>query len=102
MYDGTPLDGPASLRQGILRYSGAFISNLTEKLLAFAIGRRVEHFDMPTVRAIIRDAAQNDNRFSSLILGIVNSQAFQMNRSVAATTDEASTGGEPKAGSGNH
>ena len=89
MYDGTPLDGPASLRDGILQYSDAFISNLTQKLLAFAIGRRVEHFDMPTVRAIIRRAGENDNRFSSLVLGIVNSQAFQMNRSVPATTDTA-------------
>ena len=102
MYDGTPLDGPASLREGILRYSGAFISTLTEKLLAFAIGRRVEHFDMPTVRAIIRDAARNDNRFSSLILGIVNSQAFQMNRSASGTTEQAGTGGEVKSGSGKH
>ena len=89
MYDGTPLDGPASLRDGILQYSDAFISNLTQKLLAFAIGRRVEYFDMPTVRAIIRRAGENDNRFSSLVLGIVNSQAFQMNRSVPATTDTA-------------
>ena len=89
MYDGSPLDGPASLRDGILRYSDAFISNLTQKLLAFAIGRRVEHYDMPTVREIMRDAASNDNRFSSLVLGIVNSQAFQMNRSVPATTEAA-------------
>src|SRR5439155_18312252 len=44
LYDGTPLDGPVSLRQGILKYSDAFISNLTEKLMAFAIGRRVEYY----------------------------------------------------------
>ncbi len=94
MYDGTPLDGPASLRQGILGYSGAFISTLTEKLLAFAIGRRVEYFDMPTVRAIIRDAADDDNRFSGLILGIVNSQAFQMNKSASEETEPAGTAGK--------
>ena len=80
LYDGTPLDGPASLRRGILNYSDAFISTLTEKLFAFAIGRRVEHFDMPAVRAITREAGKNDNRFSTLILGVIKSPAFLMNR----------------------
>ena len=86
LYDGTPLDGPASLRQGILKYSDAFISTLTEKLLAFAIGRRVEYFDMPVVRTIMRDAARNNDRFSALILGIVKSPAFQMSRVQQDTT----------------
>ena len=86
LYDGTPLDGPASLRQGILKYSDAFISTLTEKLLAFAIGRRVEHFDMPVVRSISRDAAKKNNRFSAVILGIVKSPAFQMSRAQAEST----------------
>ncbi len=80
LYDGTPLDGPASLRQAVLKYSDAFINTLTENLLAFAIGRRVEYFDMPTIRAIAREAKANDNRFSSLILGIAKSPAFRMSR----------------------
>ena len=80
LYDGTPLDGPASLRQAILKYSDAFINTLTENLLAFAIGRRVEYFDMPTIRAITREAKTDNNRFSSLILGIVKSPAFRMSR----------------------
>jgi hypothetical protein len=78
MYDGTPLDGPASLRQAILARSDVFIETLTEHLMAFAIGRRVEYFDMPTIRQITRDAAKDNNRFSSLVLGIVKSAAFQM------------------------
>jgi hypothetical protein len=80
MYDGTPLNGPASLRAGILNHSDAFIENLTSKLLEYAIGRRVEYYDMPLVRSICRDAAKNENRFSSFILGIARSAAFQMSR----------------------
>jgi hypothetical protein len=80
LYDGTPLNGPASLRDGILKYSDAFISTLTEKLFEFAIGRRTESYDMPVIRSITRDAAKNNNRFSALVLGIVKSSAFQMNK----------------------
>jgi len=80
MYDGTPLNGPATLRAGILNHSDAFIENLSSKLLEYAIGRRVEYYDMPLVRSIARDAAKNNNRFSSYILGIAKSPAFQMSR----------------------
>jgi hypothetical protein len=80
MYDGTPLNGPASLRAGIFNHSDAFIENLTAKLLEYAIGRRVEYYDMPLVRSIGREAAKNNNRFSSYILGIVKSAPFQMSR----------------------
>jgi hypothetical protein len=86
LFDGTPLNGPASLRQGILSHSDAFISTLTQKLMAFAIGRRVEYFDMPYVRAIMRDGARDNNRFSALVLGIVKSPAFQMNRAQSDNT----------------
>ena len=88
LFDGTPLDGPASLREAILDHSDAVIQNLTEKLMAYALGRRIEHFDMPVIRAIARGAAENDNRFSSLVLGIVNSQAFRMSQFEAATADQ--------------
>ena len=88
LFDGTPLDGPASLRKAILDHSDTVIENLTEKLMAYALGRRIEHFDMPTVRAIARDAAENDNRFSSLVLGIVESQAFRMSQLEAATAEQ--------------
>jgi hypothetical protein len=80
LFDGSALDGPAALRGALLTYSEAFIRNLTENLLTYAVGRRVEHFDMPAVRAITRDAAQQEHRFSALVLGIVKSVPFQMGR----------------------
>ncbi len=80
LFDGTPANGPADLRQAILKYPEAFIGNFTENLLMYALGRRVEYYDMPAVRAITREAARNNNRVSSLILGIVKSMPFQMSR----------------------
>jgi hypothetical protein len=85
LFDGTRLNGPASLRQAIVKYSDAFIGNLTENLLTYALGRRVEYYDMPAVRAITRDAAREENRFSSFVLGIVKSAPFQMSRAEAVT-----------------
>ncbi len=87
LYDGTPLDGPASLRSAILKYSDAFINTLTENLMAFAIGRRIEHFDMPSIRSITDEAATHDHRFSSLVLGIVKSPAFRMSRAEEPVTE---------------
>jgi hypothetical protein len=78
--DGTKIDGVVDLRNALLRYSPQFARVLTEKLLTYALGRGVEYQDMPVVRAIVRDAARNNYRFSSLIEGIVNSEPFQMNR----------------------
>jgi hypothetical protein len=58
--------------------------------MSYAVGRRLEYFDMPVIRGIDRDAAKNNNRFSSLVLGIVKSPAFQMRQAAApATTDVA-------------
>jgi hypothetical protein len=87
LYDGSPLNGPASLREAILKHSDAFIETLTEKLMAYALGRRVEHYDMPAIRTITRDAARNNNKFSSVVLGIVKSPAFQMSRAEVVVTD---------------
>jgi Protein of unknown function (DUF1585)/Protein of unknown function (DUF1588) len=78
LVDGTQLRGPADLRQALLSRSDAFVTTATEKLLTYAIGRPVEYFDMPTVRSVVRRAAQNDYRFSSLVLGVVESAPFQM------------------------
>jgi len=80
LVDGTPLDGPGSLRQALLGRREAFVTTAAEKLLTYALGRRVEYFDMPAVRAIARDAARNGNRFSALVTGIVQSAPFQMKR----------------------
>ena len=78
LVDGTKLDGPASLRQALVSRSNAFVTNATQKLLTYALGRTVHYYDMPVIRSIIRDAAGNDYRFSSLVLGIVKSAPFQM------------------------
>ena len=76
--DGTPLHGPADLRQALLTRSDAFVTTATERLLTYALGRPVEYFDMPTVRSIVRRAAGNDYKFSSLVLGVIESAPFQM------------------------
>jgi hypothetical protein len=78
LVDGTTLNGPADLRQALLSRSDAFVTNATEKLLTYALGRPAQYFDMPTVRTVVHRAAQNDYRFSSLVLGVVSSDAFQM------------------------
>ena len=79
LVDGTPLHGPADLRQALLSRSDAFVTTATERLLTYAMGRPVEYYDMPTVRAIVHRAAKNDYRFSSLVLGVIESAPFQMN-----------------------
>jgi hypothetical protein len=78
LVDGTEIDGMVDLRNALLKYSDRFVQTTTEKLMTYALGRGVEYYDMPTVRAIARGAAKNDYRFSSIILGIVESDAFQM------------------------
>jgi Protein of unknown function (DUF1592)/Protein of unknown function (DUF1588)/Protein of unknown function (DUF1587)/Protein of unknown function (DUF1585)/Protein of unknown function (DUF1595)/Planctomycete cytochrome C len=78
LVDGTPLNGPVSLRQAILSRSDVFVRTMTEKLMTFGTGRGLKYYDMPAVRSIARDAARNNNRYSSIILGIVKSDPFQM------------------------
>jgi hypothetical protein len=78
LVDGTPLDGPASLRQAMLGRPDAFVASMTEKLLMYGVGREIKYYDMPAVRTVMRDAAKNRYRFSDLVLGIVKSDAFQM------------------------
>ena len=78
LVDGTKLNGPADLREALLSRSEAFVTNATEKLFTYALGRPVQYFDMPAIRAVVHRAAQNDYRFSSLVLGVVSSDAFQM------------------------
>jgi hypothetical protein len=78
--DGTKLNGVNELRQTLLRYSPQFVRTFTEKLLTYALGRGVDYPDMPVVRSIVRQSASSNYRFSSLVLGIVTSEPFQMNR----------------------
>jgi mono/diheme cytochrome c family protein len=76
--DGATLDGVAGLRKQLLDEPEQFPRTVTEKLLAYALGRRLEYYDRPAVRAIVRDAASTHYTWSSLILGIVKSPAFLM------------------------
>jgi hypothetical protein len=78
LFDGQEVDGPAGLRTALLRYSPQFVRMFTEKLMTYAVGRGMEHTDMPTIRAIARDAAKDDHRFSAIVLGVVHSGQFQM------------------------
>ena len=87
LVDGTKVDGVASLRNVLVSYSDQFERVVAEKLLTYALGRGVEYQDMPMVRSIVRDSAASKYKFSSLVLGIVKSPAFQMNmKSGAAET----------------
>jgi hypothetical protein len=80
LVDGTEVDSPAGLRQALTGYPDAFLRTFTERLLTYALGRGVEYYDMPAVRAVAREAAEHDNRFLYFILGIVKSTPFQMRR----------------------
>jgi hypothetical protein len=76
--DGSKVDGVVTLRQALMRHPDVFVSTMTEKMLTYALGRGLDYHDMPTVRSIVREAARNNYRFSSLVLGIVRSTPFQM------------------------
>ena len=85
--DGTRFEGVAGLRHALLSHPERFVATLTENLLAYALGRSLEYYDQPIVRTVVRDAASRDYRFSALVLGIVNSAAFQNRK--AETTQAA-------------
>jgi len=76
--DGSRVDGPVSLRKALLKKPEMFARVLTDKLTTYALGRGVEYYDQPTIRAIARDAFRQNYRFSSIVAGIVKSPAFQM------------------------
>ena len=79
--DGSALNGPADLRKFLASHPDQFATTVTEKLMTYALGRGVEYYDAPAIRKIMRDSAPGQYRWSSLILGIVNSTPFQMRRS---------------------
>jgi hypothetical protein len=89
LFDGTQIEGPAGLREALVNHSSAIIENFTVKLSEYALGRRIEYYDMPTIRTITREAAKSDNKFSSFIMGIVKSAPFQMSTAEPATTEAA-------------
>ena len=78
LFDGTKLDGVVTLRQALLKRSDMFVHTMSEKLLIYALGRGLDYRDMPAVRGIVRAAARDDYRFSSIVEGIVHSVPFQL------------------------
>jgi hypothetical protein len=95
LYDGTKMNGPAGLRNALLKHKDVLLLSFTESLMTYALGRRMEHFDMPAIRAIVRDAAKNDYRMSSFILGVVNSAPFQMSKVEGPLTTARTTTARP-------
>jgi Protein of unknown function (DUF1592)/Protein of unknown function (DUF1588)/Protein of unknown function (DUF1585)/Protein of unknown function (DUF1587)/Protein of unknown function (DUF1595) len=89
-YDGTPVTKPAELVAALLKRPEPLVRTFTENLLAYALGRRVEYFDQPAIRAIARAAQKDDYRMSALILGVVKSDAFRMKKAEpnTSTTEE--------------
>jgi hypothetical protein len=78
--DGTTVNGPDDLRNALLRRPEQFVQTLTEGLLTYATGRKLEPWDMPTVRRIVRGAAASDYKFSTLVQSVVRSEQFRMRR----------------------
>ncbi len=78
MFDGTQITGAPGLRRFLLDNEELFVRAMTEKMLTFALGRAVDYYDMPAIRRILKDASSQQNRFSALVLGIVNSEPFLM------------------------
>ncbi len=89
LYDGTPVDGPLALQQALLDRPVLLLRAFTSNLMAYALGRRVEYYDQPVIRGIVRKAEEEDYRISSFVLGVVQSDAFQMQRAGAVSTAAA-------------
>jgi hypothetical protein len=85
LVDGTKLNGIADLRNALIKYSPQFVRVATEKLMIYALGRGTEYYDMPLVRAIVHAANKDKYRFSSLVIGVVKSQPFQMNQKLESS-----------------
>jgi hypothetical protein len=78
LFDGQQANGPVGLRNALMRYSPQFVRMFTEKMMTYALGRGVEDVDMPALRAIVRGADKDGDRFSAILLGVVKSPQFQM------------------------
>jgi hypothetical protein len=87
LLDGTKVDGVVTLRQALLRQPDLFVGTVAEKLMVYALGRGLASYDMPEVRRIVRESAGQEYRFSSLILGVVDSPAFQKRIKVSSNIE---------------
>jgi hypothetical protein len=88
LWDGSPVASPADLREALLKRRESLLRTFTRNLMAYALGRRVEYFDMPTVRSIVRNAAADNDRVGAYIMGVVNSPAFRMQKLEVADGDK--------------
>lgn len=88
LVDGTKINGVTDLRNALIRNKAQFLRVITEKLMIYAIGRGTEYYDMPEIRAIVHQAEKNNYRFSSLVLGIVKSNQFQMNQKLMTSNEK--------------
>ena len=94
-YDGTPVATPSELSDALLRRPLPLVRNFTENLMAYALGRRVEYYDQPAIREIVRQAERDGYRVSSLVLGVVGSDAFRMRRAAAPAAVKESGAARP-------
>ena len=88
LYDGTPIDSPTALVDALLRRPEPMVRTFAQNLMAYALGRRVEYTDQPTVRRIVREAADDGYRISAFVRGIVLSDAFRMRSESVSTQDD--------------
>ena len=93
-YDGTPLRGPADLRQALLSRTDVLVQTFAENLMTYALGRRLTAADMPAVRALVRQASADGHRLSSFVLGIVRTPAFRQKGADEPTTDVLGDAGQ--------
>ena len=91
LYDGTPLDGPASLTEALLKYETSFLRTFASNLMAYALGRRLEYYDMPGVRTLVDEAADEDHSTRAFVLGVVESDAFRLKMAPRQATDMTSS-----------
>jgi hypothetical protein len=92
LYDGSPVSNTSELVQALVKRPVPLVRNFTENLLTYALGRRLEYYDQPTVRAIARQAEASDYRISSFVLGVVQSDAFAMRRAATVSENSSATG----------
>jgi hypothetical protein len=87
LYDGKEISTPGELTKALLVRPIPLVRNFTENLMAYALGRRVEAYDQPTVRTVVRDAEKKNYRFSAFVMGVVNSKAFRSKRAEPVSAD---------------
>jgi hypothetical protein len=90
--DGAKFSTPAEFRKLLMNHKEEFVKTLTSKMMTYALGRGTEYYDMPAIRTILRNTAPTDYRWSGLVLGIVKSMPFQMNRAAEVeSTDQSAS-----------